>query len=284
MDITTATPVEIDTALAALYEESYDLSSQFSLRHDRLFALAERRPVYSKPGYRPLPTATFDEAYDIVCAIADDPRRSGSAYAKRVVEELAEIRAARAANKAAQQRLHDEFKRRGGWTRAFLVRNNGGHIHSSMSCSTCYSTTQFGWLPQVSGHDEAEIVEQAGSDACTVCYPSAPVESLSRARTLLHPSEVAEQAARAEREAKKAARAAAKAAKAITDVDGSPLVIERRRLETLTAALAWLTDSQIWSHYLPENIQRVAAAVAAKRGTTVEEEIAQAAKRAQKRR
>jgi len=63
-----------------------------------------------------------------------------------------------------------------GWTRAFLVRNGNGHIHSSMACSTCYPTTEFGWLTDLSGADEAEIIEHAKEVACTVCYPDAPVE------------------------------------------------------------------------------------------------------------
>lgn len=38
-----------------------------------------------------------------------------------------------------------------GWSRFFLVQNNGGHIHSSMNCSTCFPSTMFAWLPTVSG-------------------------------------------------------------------------------------------------------------------------------------
>jgi hypothetical protein len=39
--------------------------------------------------------------------------------------------------------LHEEFVRRGGWTRAFLVTNTGGHVHRTMDCRTCFPTTQF---------------------------------------------------------------------------------------------------------------------------------------------
>lgn len=47
-----------------------------------------------------------------------------------------------------------------------------GHIHSSMACSTCYPTrAEFGWLTDLSGADEAEIIEHAKEVACTVCYP-----------------------------------------------------------------------------------------------------------------
>lgn len=66
-----------------------------------------------------------------------------------------------------------------GWSRFFIVRTNNGHIHRSMSCSTCNrngKATEFGWLPELSGLSEAEAVEAEGSILCTVCFPSAPVE------------------------------------------------------------------------------------------------------------
>lgn len=64
------------------------------------------------------------------------------------------------------------------WSRFFLVNNNGGHIHSSMDCSTCNKMgqlTSFGWLPELSGETEEQAVAAHGAILCTVCYPSAPV-------------------------------------------------------------------------------------------------------------
>lgn len=63
-----------------------------------------------------------------------------------------------------------------GWSRFFIVNNVGGHIHWTMSCSTCYPTTDFGWLPNLSGLTEADAVEEWGGILCSVCFPSAPVE------------------------------------------------------------------------------------------------------------
>lgn len=65
------------------------------------------------------------------------------------------------------------------WPRFFVVY--GGHIHSSRACTTCYPTTQFGWLPMLSGKTEADAVahfeEKSSPEVlCSVCYPSAPVE------------------------------------------------------------------------------------------------------------
>jgi len=59
------------------------------------------------------------------------------------------------------------------WTDTFSIRVPSGHNHSSMECSTCYPTTQFRWLPQLSGLTEAEAVAEHGSVLCSVCYPSA---------------------------------------------------------------------------------------------------------------
>ena len=64
-----------------------------------------------------------------------------------------------------------------GWSRFFLVP--AGHIHRSMSCSTCNngrSATTFSWLPQLSGLTEADAVAAHGAWLCTTCFPTAPVE------------------------------------------------------------------------------------------------------------
>jgi len=64
-----------------------------------------------------------------------------------------------------------------GWSRFFLVP--GGHIHSSMYCSTCNKAnqpTEFQWLPELSGLTEDDAVKDYGAILCTVCYPNAPVE------------------------------------------------------------------------------------------------------------
>ena len=69
-----------------------------------------------------------------------------------------------------------------GWNRFFLVP--GGHIHSSMHCSTCNRwtngadtvATTFMWLPDLSGLEIDDAIEEYGSILCTVCYKDAPVE------------------------------------------------------------------------------------------------------------
>lgn len=63
-----------------------------------------------------------------------------------------------------------------GWSRFFLVTSSPGHIHSSMHCSTCRPTTQYGWLPELSGRDEEAAVKECGPTLCSVCFPDAPVD------------------------------------------------------------------------------------------------------------
>lgn len=104
---------------------------------------------------------------------------------------------------------NDEFDRRGGWTRAFLVQNTGGHVHASMSCSTCYPTTRYAWLTDYSGKDEDQIVYAAGELACTTCYPSAPTEVLTRVGEIRRPTDLEREQRAAEKATKNAQRAAA---------------------------------------------------------------------------
>jgi hypothetical protein len=78
---------------------------------------------------------------------------------------------------AAQADYLQKNKQYEGWSRFFLVP--GGHIHSSLNCSTCNKEgkqTDFGWLPELSGLTEVDAVKEHGAILCTVCYPSAPVE------------------------------------------------------------------------------------------------------------
>ena len=111
------------------------------------------------------------------------------------------------------------------WTRAFLVINSNGHVHSSLHCSTCFPTTRYQWLVQYSNDDEQTIVEDAGQDACTVCYPSAPAEVLNRPSRIVTADKIAKAQAKAERDAKKAERIAKEKANAPT-ISGEFLYIK----------------------------------------------------------
>ena len=172
------TPVEIDTAL----EESY--KAQFKLRHRRTDIF---NTIHTMAGDREYGSArsrswtkTDGEVIALlkekIAANEDTPRFYGPGAMAKSLAKLDETHDELSRLQDQWDKVDEEYVRRGGWTRAFLVRGRDGHIHKSMSCSTCRPTTQFAWLTQYSGTTEAEVVEDAGMMACTVCYPSAPVE------------------------------------------------------------------------------------------------------------
>jgi hypothetical protein len=110
------------------------------------------------------------------------------------------------------------------WTRAFLVINSNGHVHSSMNCNTCFDSTRYTWLVQYSNDNEATIVSDAGETACTICYPSAPADVLNRPSVIVTADKIAKAKAKAERDAKREAKIAKAKASAPT-ASGEPLVI-----------------------------------------------------------
>lgn len=243
-DPTTATPSEIDERLAQLgieHAHAEDTVVRLTLRAKKL--TDDRMPTY---------------------AVELQPRIE---QARRTVAECEE----------AMRPLNAEYDRRDGWTRAWLVLNTSGHVHRTMDCRTCFPSTQFAWLTNLSGHDETEIVELAGKAACTECYPSAPVETRNRPSRIKTPEQLA-------REAEKAERAKAKAAKAITAPDGAPLrthqygqiATEFTARQAYADALAYarhLTRADVVRHrdiitQCREDAQLILTALAAKHGRT----------------
>lgn len=289
MDLTTATPVEIDTALAELYVAISRLETTQAAAQRTIDFIDEIKPGSYESHlreYSPARRAMLSEQVD----------QLGAQVLRILIDDVAP--------------LEQEFSRRGGWTRYYLVDNTNGHVHKDTRCSTCFPTTVYSWLIEQSGMSAEDLVELAGMQACTVCFPWAPVDVLRRKSLLESPER---KAARLEREAAKAARNAKKAAKAITTPEGNPLKVfkghypERQvvrngrvvkvhpahdaydTIETLFAARGWLTDYYYWtedgphSSYRPDSLQDVAQAVAAKEGKDVDTVIAEAKARAKKR-
>jgi hypothetical protein len=85
-----------------------------------------------------------------------------TAYAADLEPRIEQARQTIAECEAAARPLDAEFKRRGGWNRAWLVLNTGGHVHRTTACRTCFPSTQFGWLTHLSGQDEAEPATAPG--------------------------------------------------------------------------------------------------------------------------
>lgn len=170
MNITTATPTEIDTALADIY-------TRRGAAHVALEGA--RRGIYRVLGNRVTGTRqrinlTAEDLATFRTRIAEDKH-----FAYRNDHFLTAFDKATAtleALKVEEAPLNAEYARR-PWSRFFIVQ--GGHIHSSMNCSTCNKNgkaTQFGWLPELSGQTEAEAVAAHGALLCSSCFPSAPVE------------------------------------------------------------------------------------------------------------
>lgn len=188
-DLTSKTPVEIDTELARIWTDLGRSAARLNVERSVLKDLDK--------GVR----------------YAGGARYTREAVEFRIEEHKAEI----AKLKAEAKPFEDEYVRRGRWNRYFLVQNDNGHVHRGMDCSTCYPTTQYAWLIDLADCDEAAMIEEWGEKACTTCFPTAPTNPLYH-----RPARV-DREAREARAAEKAAREAAKAEKAIFAPDGRPL-------------------------------------------------------------
>ena len=174
-EITHSKAVEIDTQLADLWSAKSALHAKLDSAKISLAHKLGIRPQYVTRNRREV-KETLAELVEM--GEARLPSLEGNYQHRDLQDNLArivEIKEALKANQAEAlplETLYDENQ----WSRFFLVNNNGGHIHSSMSCHSCNLRTQFGWLPQLSGLTEKDAVEAHGTILCTHCYPTAPVE------------------------------------------------------------------------------------------------------------
>lgn len=117
--------------------------------------------------------------------------------------QVAKLQAELPAIEAEAAPYEAEYHRRGCWNRSFLCTASNGHVHKSLACSTTRMTTQFMWLIDYADKDEAQVVADAGCNACTVCFPSAPVDVLAQPTKIFASEEArikAEKKAKAEAE------------------------------------------------------------------------------------
>jgi hypothetical protein len=187
-----------------------------------------------------------------------------------------------------RQKELNEIYEQDPWTRAYLVVSSDGHVHKDMYCSTCFPQTRYAWLVQYSNDDEKTIVEDAGQDACTVCYPSAPAEVLNRPSRIVTADKIAKEKARQEREAKKQAKIAKEKANAPT-ASGEPLKIIRsiyndgkisyEWLKTERSAVSQWLNTESWAKFSPredyelENQRLIVASLAEKNGVSFEQQL-----------
>lgn len=226
MSVTKEFAVKIDTELSSWYDKRWDLISKLESAED------------TKEFYEKHYSTRVDEIQKYSDIIADIKLEI---YAVNV--EISKL-----------NKIYDQDP----WTRAFLVINSNGHVHSSMDCSTCFPTTRYNWLIQYSNDDEKTIVEDAGQDACTICYPSAPADVLNRPSRIVTADKIAKAQAKAERDAKKAERIAKEKANAPT-ASGEFLTYKEgkytRVIKTERSAvtewfnLQWSIEREIVTHY-----------------------------------
>ena len=184
MSVTKEFAVKIDTELSSWYHKRWDVSSKLDVAEDSI-------RFYEKH---------YPNLVEEIQKYKDKVAKLNQEYAK-IQAEIKKLDA-----------IYDQDP----WTRAFLVINSNGHVHSSMDCNTCFPTTRYNWLVQYSNDDEKTIVEDAGQDACTICYPSAPAEVLNRPSRIVTADKVAKAKAKAERDAKREAKLAKEKANAPT--------------------------------------------------------------------
>ena len=178
MTVTKEFAVKIDTELADLYDQIWVINNQILSYQDYITSTESSR---------------FMNDADKVSHIAKYNQK---------IDELVSQRKPLSSRRSELMEIYKNDP----WTRAFLVINSNGHVHSSMGCSTCFDTTRYTWLVQYSNDDEATIVSDAGQDACTVCYPSAPADVLNRPSRIVTADKIAKAQAKADRDAKRQAK------------------------------------------------------------------------------
>jgi hypothetical protein len=188
------TPREIDTALRDLYLEALKASQK--LEANTHYLVSATNPDYYYKGRKRATDRTLGEALDLIEAAlaaydAEHPDggdewdklpalNNGEAInaptAERVRRLLADREALTLELASLRAKTSDLNRLYTGWSRFFVVTSSNGHVHKSMSCSSCFYTTTYGPMPELSGQTEADAVDALGSNLCSVCFPSAPVE------------------------------------------------------------------------------------------------------------
>lgn len=278
-----ASEQQIDTALARLYTREFDIETRYLASAHQSLQLAVQRRRQPVPGSA---AALLAAAHTIADLDASEIGRRCRETAEQYEAIVAQINTLR----AAAMPLNSEFDHRGGWTRAFLVTGADGHVHASMSCSTCNRgiyNTQFQWLPEYSAQTEEQIIADAGWRACAICFEGAPIGTpRTLPSVMLSTADRERKHASQEREARRAQLRADRIAKGLTE-DGSPFVIEytvprkgREEFKTERAAMNWvvgtLADAQAYGFATRlessrEGIAKIEAAIAAKHQITVEQ-------------
>lgn len=170
----TQTPRQIDEQLANLHSKAQAVNARIAKAHDAAHAVTgEKRNRNKRNPWNTTHAQAVAKVRDMITA--GKTRQPWEAYCPtQVIADLEAAKADLVPINAAIAVLDAEYARR-PWNRFFLVTSSDGHIHRHTACSTCYPTTEFGWLPELSGKTEADAVAEHGTILCSVCFPTAPV-------------------------------------------------------------------------------------------------------------
>lgn len=290
--------VEVDTRLADAYRQAFVVGADIQHEEDNIRRIAGQ--TYDWRITKEW-SGTFEDAVTF-SDFASEWQAKGHANA---IAKRDELIAKRVELQKTITACNADWRANGCWSRFYLVCNSNGHIHSSVNCSTCYDTTQYVWLTNLSGLDEVDAVQAEGEVLCTICYPSAPVawtNGISRR----------DKEAKAQREAEKAERQRKKAEKSLSlngDVVSISVSTDEqvkrshgrwKEFKTLRSAELWLVEAYTyqvaqalpedkqWWFYAPDaysiaNVEYIIDLYAQKTGTTTDEVIVNALKKAGKK-
>jgi len=200
-----ATPREVDEELAGLHAKAERIGTEQKRLHDQMRSYLGQRQV--RDGRRLVWARPFGETLKDIQSAARGENAPKPWASRMIPSQMLELDATLMNQQARAQlrigQLDDAYLAR-PWSRFFPCTNTGGHIHSSLHCSTLHPTTQMAWMPSLSGKSEGEAVAQLGPILCSVCFPSAPVEWRQDPKDVPTPEKAARLAAKEEREAAKA--------------------------------------------------------------------------------
>jgi len=243
--ILSADPVDFDDAYIETYEKQID--AQISLQR-------KLEEVQRKISPRKYDSWQAKSIYDLSIKeswnkLKENPRILDDAYGRNNLYEEVIQANKDVKNAEADLNTFDEaHERRGSWNRAFLVTNSQGHVHSSITCSTCNKgkeATKFQPMTNYSNHSEEEIVKDAGYRACTTCYPTAPVgDSKSLPTKMFSKDEQEKEQTRIEREQKREKKANDAISKAPT-LSGEPLVLGYERFKSESTAVSYYSEKVV---------------------------------------
>ena len=260
------TPAQVDSELSKKYETYYKVLDQ-AASAKRDVGYAQRN--HDDSARRNNGTAAANRIKDL-----QDSKEKVASYGSKATKLIGQLAP-----------YEQEYVKRGRWSRFHEVTGNSSqnHVHKSMNCSSCYSTTRYAWHPELSGQSESEAVVEFGEKMCTVCFPSAP------ANPNFHQPGRRDQETINARQAERAQRAAAKDAKSILRPDGSKLrdshnseikTLRTAQIEhvSLQAYNAWLQKPTEGMRERPDIIEKnlrtiddIEQAIAHKTGQSVEE-------------